>query len=169
MSRAHAASTTAPVQRLRARWASHSGPSDARPALRALTSTAALALALAPVRLGEAVASDAAYLLPQATAVQAADTSDPRAYLRERASRDRGWTDREWLCTRALVDRENTSWNPHARNGQESSAYGLFQILHMKPGTPLPRQVDRFWDYLDSRYGGSACAALHHSTLKGWY
>ena len=128
------------------------------------TALAALVLALWPASLGSTppATSDAAHYIGQAE-------PDPRTYVRKRASRDRGWTGREWKCTKALVDLENRSWAIHAKNAQGSSAYGLFQILRMPEGTPLHEQVDRFWRYLDSRYNGSACQALNHHERLGWY
>lgn len=123
---------------------------------------AGLLLALWPSPLGTPDTSDAAVYIGQLPV-------SPRDYVRERASRDRGWTGREWKCTKALVDLENRSWSVHAKNRQGSSAYGLFQILHVPPGTPLGKQVDRFWRYLDGRYHGSACQALAHHERRGWY
>lgn len=100
--------------------------------------------------------SDAAHLLPLT----------PRQYVRMRASRH-GWTVGQWRCAERLVARES-GWRVHADNAF-SSAYGLFQILRTPEGTPLHEQVDRFFRYVGSRYGGDPCAALQHSLTKGWY
>ena len=104
--------------------------------------------------------SDAATPLPVAKPV------DPRAYVAARASRH-GWTVMQWKCAARLVQRES-GWRVDADN-PNSSAYGLFQFLHMRKGTPLHKQVDQFLRYVESRYAGNPCAALQHSLEKGWY
>lgn len=88
-----------------------------------------------------------------------------REYVRHRASRA-GWTYREWLALAEIVYRESR-WNPTADN-QHSSAWGLFQMLKMKPGTPLERQTTKAIEYIKSRYG-SPIAALRHHDKYGWY
>ena len=125
--------------------------------LATLTLTAAL---LAPTPLGVTATDDSAHI------VAARQHPNPRMYVMQRASRS-GWRGREWRCISALVDRES-SWRINARN-PHSTAYGLFQFLHMRPGTPLARQYATFADYLRTRYHADPCAALHHSITKGWY
>ena len=88
-----------------------------------------------------------------------------REYVRKRASRA-GWTYSEWLALAEIVYRESR-WNPAADN-QHSSAWGLFQMLKMKPGTPLERQTTKAIAYIKERYG-SPIAALHHHDKHGWY
>ena len=129
--------------------------------LATLTLTAAL---LAPTPLGLPATSDAAHQLQVSVAEVA--PSDPRMYVMQRASRS-GWRGQQWRCIDALVYRES-SWRINAKNAH-SSAYGLFQFLHMKPGTPLAKQYATFEDYINSRYHADPCAALHHSITKGWY
>lgn len=90
-----------------------------------------------------------------------------REYVRIRASRS-GWTGTDWKCLARLIERES-SWRPHVKNSQGSSAYGLFQLLKMKPGTPVSKQVDAGFRYLQSRYHGEPCLALEHHLAKGWY
>ena len=126
---------------------------------RALTLAAVLTL-VAPVPLGEAAASnDAARFLGISKPV------DVRQYVQARASRS-GWKGAQWRCLDALVYRESR-WNPKAANSS-SSAYGLFQFLHMKPGTSLARQYAQFERYIGSRYHGSPCEALHANAGR-WY
>lgn len=122
------------------------------------TIVAVLALST-PIHLGEAAATtDAAHYIGQAT-------TNPRTYVRQRASRS-GWRGREWRCIDALVYRESR-WHPTSKNSH-SSAYGLFQFLHMKPGTPIAKQYAQFETYINTRYG-SPCQALHFHTQNGWY
>ena len=129
--------------------------------LATLTLTAAL---LAPTPLGLPATSDAAHQLQVSVAEVA--PSDPRTYVMQRASRS-GWRGQQWRCIDALVYRES-SWRINAKNAH-SSAYGLFQFLHMKPGTPLARQYAQFEAYLRDRYAGNPCNALRHSLEKGYY
>lgn len=88
-----------------------------------------------------------------------------REYVRHRASRA-GWTYREWLALAEIVYRESR-WNPTADN-KHSSAWGLFQMLKMKKGTPLEQQTTAAIRYIKSRYG-SPIAALRHHDQHGWY
>lgn len=92
----------------------------------------------------------------------------PREYVRQRASRN-GWTWRQWQCAARIVTKENPQWHVWRSNGQGSSAYGLFQILHMPKGTPLRQQTDRFFTYIASRYDNDPCKAWNHHERKGWY
>jgi resuscitation-promoting factor RpfB len=72
----------------------------------------------------------------------------------------------QWPCLRKLWQRES-NWNPKADNPR-SSAYGIPQMLRMKPGTPWRTQITRGLGYIDRRYG-TPCRALSHSNSKGWY
>lgn len=123
----------------------------------------ALALTLAPTPLGVAATNDAALPVP-VTKVKKVEI-DPRTFTKQRASRS-GWSYREWKCLDKIVWRESR-WRLHAKN-KHSSAYGLFQILKMKPGTPLQKQVEAGISYINSRYG-SACVALNFHNKHGWY
>lgn len=127
-------------------------------ALAALVTTAAVCH---PVALGLPSTNDAAVLVAERPA-----PLDPRAYVRDRAARS-GWTGRQWRCIDALVYRESR-WHPTSKN-RHSSAYGLFQFLRMKPGTPVAKQYEQFARYIHSRYGGTPCQALAHSDQRGWY
>lgn len=127
-------------------------------ALAALVTTAAV---LNPVELGLPSTNDAATVVAERKT-----PTDPRAFVRDRAARN-GWTGRQWRCIDGLVYRESR-WKPTSKN-RHSSAYGLFQFLHMKPGTPLAKQYETFADYIHSRYGGTPCAAYAHSLQHNWY
>jgi resuscitation-promoting factor RpfB len=82
------------------------------------------------------------------------------AYARARVPAD------QWPCLRKLWQRES-GWNPKADNPR-SSAYGIPQMLRMKPGTPWRTQITRGLGYIDHRYG-TPCAAWAHFGRKGWY
>lgn len=88
-----------------------------------------------------------------------------REYVKARASRA-GWTLREWRALAEIIHRESR-WNTSADN-PNSSAYGLFQILHMKPGTPMRKQVEAGIRYIRERYGLPSVALAHHNKF-GWY
>lgn len=88
-----------------------------------------------------------------------------REYVKARASRA-GWTYSEWRAFAEIIYRESR-WDPHAQN-KHSSAYGLFQILKMRKGTPLEQQTTAAIRYIKSRYG-SPIAALRHHDQHGWY
>ena len=136
---------------------------SARRRTRTLT-VAALALACCPVRLGEAVASDAATYIGVTKSTKAAPV-DPRAYVQKRAARA-GIVGVQQRCLMEIVRRESR-FNPKADNPR-SSAYGLFQQLHLTPGTPMSTQVRLGLKYLKHRYG-SPCAALQFHTANGYY
>ena len=114
---------------------------------------------IAPIVEQTPTTSDAAVRLPDMSA---------REYVAARATRH-GWTLHEWKCATKLITLENRGWGVHAVNRQGSSAYGLFQMLHTPKGTPLHKQVDRFFRYIDSRYDGSPCKALAFHRTNGWY
>lgn len=83
-----------------------------------------------------------------------------------RAARARGWIGAEWQCLDQLIWLES-SWDPHSKNPQ-SSAYGLFQILKLEPGTAIPKQIERGIRYIAHRYQ-RPCLALEHLLQRGWY
>ncbi len=79
-------------------------------------------------------------------------------------------------CLAAIIDRENTAWDPTVYNRQGSGAYGLPQAL---PGSKMrsagsdwrtnPRtQIRWMIGYVNARYGG-ACNALAFHKRNGWY
>ena len=72
----------------------------------------------------------------------------------------------ETQCWVELIWRESR-FDPKARNG---SHYGLAQMRSTWYRDLKPRaQVRAHMNYLDHRYNGSACKALHHNKIKGWH
>ena len=72
----------------------------------------------------------------------------------------------EAQCWVELIWRESR-FDPKARNG---SHYGLAQMRSTWYRDLKPRaQVRAHMVYLDNRYNGSACKALHHNKTKGWH
>lgn len=72
----------------------------------------------------------------------------------------------EAQCWVELIWRESR-FDPKARNG---SHYGLAQMRSTWYRDLKPRQqVRAHMNYLDHRYNGSACKALHHNKTKGWH
>lgn len=90
---------------------------------------------------------------------------DARAQIMERASRS-GYTRGEARCLDRLIHAESR-YRIDAKNPR-SSAYGLFQLLKLKPGTPLAEQWERGDRYIKARYG-TACKAWAHHKRYGWY
>lgn len=135
--------------------------------MRALTITAAALLiaALNQTELAPNIKPTAPAVASQSPTARAQTEPSVRTLVK-RAARAKGWTAAEWDCLDRLIWRES-SWRPHARN-PESSAYGLFQILKLKPGTPIRKQIERGIRYIAHRYS-SPCAALQHSLDRGWY
>jgi hypothetical protein len=62
---------------------------------------------------------------------------------------------------------KESAWN-HKKGNEESSAYGIAQVLHTKPGTPAPLQIERGLDYIVHRYDKPSVAWAHWRK-KGWY
>ena len=72
----------------------------------------------------------------------------------------------EYYCLEELWHLESR-WNYKAKN-PKSSASGIPQLLNLKEPNPF-RQIDKGLRYIEHRYSGSACKALAHHKLKGWY
>jgi hypothetical protein len=72
----------------------------------------------------------------------------------------------EYYCIEQLWHLESR-WNYKAKN-PKSSAAGIPQLLNLKEPNPF-RQIDKGLRYIEHRYSGSACKALAHHKLKGWY
>ena len=77
-----------------------------------------------------------------------------------------GWGNQEWRSLYKLWTRES-NWNAESKN-EHSTAYGIPQILDMKPGTPYVVQVDKGIEYIKSRYGTPSSALKFHYE-NGWY
>jgi hypothetical protein len=78
----------------------------------------------------------------------------------------RGYDSKQLKCLFELIDRES-SWNAKADN-PHSTAFGLFQQLNLDPAASKQKQIRLGLTYVQHRYG-TACAALKHHDLKGWY
>lgn len=129
----------------------------------------AAVLSVLPRPTAEPAPTDAAYPIAQNLDRDLArnpEPADPRAIVRERASRSRGWTGREWTCLRELVHRESR-WDPNADNPR-SSAQGLFQVLRQRPGLPVEEQARIGLRYIAHRYT-TPCRALAFHDANGWY
>jgi hypothetical protein len=72
----------------------------------------------------------------------------------------------EYYCLEELWHIESR-WNYKAKN-PKSSAAGIPQLLNLKEPNPF-RQIDKGLRYIEHRYSGSACKALAHHKVKGWY
>ena len=73
---------------------------------------------------------------------------------------------KEFYCLDELLHKESR-WNYKVKN-PKSSAFGLFQMIGNKEQDPI-KQIDKGLRYIEHRYSGSACKALAHHKLKGWY
>lgn len=76
------------------------------------------------------------------------------------------WHGDQRACLSEIV-RLESRWNPRADN-RSSSAYGLFQILKTKPGTPVLAQAFAGARYIAHRYE-TPCRALVHHSKRGNY
>jgi soluble lytic murein transglycosylase-like protein len=86
----------------------------------------------------------------------------------------------DWICLDELWDRES-SWrtkkDPHRAVNRSSGAYGIPQALPASKMATAGKdfrfnpktQVKWGLNYINQRYGGSACKALEHHNRKGWY
>jgi Transglycosylase SLT domain len=77
-----------------------------------------------------------------------------------------GYDNRQWQCLDTII-RQESNWRPKAQN-KHSSAYGIGQMLKMKPGTHPQTQIDRVLAYVRKRYG-TACKALQFHNKHRWY
>jgi len=62
---------------------------------------------------------------------------------------------------------KESAWDHTAAN-PKSSAYGIPQLLKMKPDTPAPVQIARGLAYIEHRYGKPSVAWAHWRK-HGWY
>lgn len=91
--------------------------------------------------------------------------SRSRAYVRLKLE-DIGWGKKQFRCVDKIVTRESR-WT-HTSDNRYSTAYGLFQILKTKPGTPVPAQTAAFIRYIKHRYE-TPCNAWKFHQKHGWY
>jgi hypothetical protein len=72
----------------------------------------------------------------------------------------------ETYCLVELYSKENSRWDPKARNGSHIGIpQGRSKYLATVDGT---KQIDWGIKYIYNRYG-SMCKALHHFKTKGWH
>ena len=76
------------------------------------------------------------------------------------------WGRAEWRSLLKLCGKES-AWK-HDADNPDSSAYGIAQVLHTKPGTPAPLQVERGLEYIHHRYDRPSVAWAHWRK-HGWY
>jgi hypothetical protein len=62
---------------------------------------------------------------------------------------------------------KESAWDHTAAN-PKSSAYGIPQLLKLKPDTPAPEQIARGLAYIEHRYGKPSVAWAHWRK-HGWY
>ena len=62
---------------------------------------------------------------------------------------------------------KESAWN-HTADNPTSTAYGIPQLLGLKPGTPAPVQIARGLAYIEHRYGKPSVAWAHWRK-HGWY
>lgn len=95
----------------------------------------------------------------------ASPVDNSKRLVHSRASA-RGYNSKQLKCLFELIDRES-DWNHKAAN-PHSTAFGLFQQLNLNPAASKQKQIRLGLTYVEHRYG-TACAALKHHDLKGWY
>ena len=76
------------------------------------------------------------------------------------------WDRSEYRALLKLWGKES-AWDHTAAN-PESSAYGIPQLLKMKPGTPAPEQIARGLAYIKHRYDKPSVAWAHWRK-HNWY
>ena len=62
---------------------------------------------------------------------------------------------------------KESAWD-HTADNPKSSAYGIPQLLKLKPQTPAPEQIARGLAYIQHRYGKPSVAWAHWRK-HGWY
>ena len=94
---------------------------------------------------------------------EAHDLNDANHYKLYAHSRIIDW--KQYSCFVKLINKENRTWNPSARNG---SHYGIGQMRseHYKTLDGYS-QIDATLRYIEHRYGSICKAWAHHG--KGWY
>jgi hypothetical protein len=62
---------------------------------------------------------------------------------------------------------KESAWD-HTADNPKSTAYGIPQLLGLKPNTPAPEQIARGLAYIEHRYGKPSIAWAHWRK-HGWY
>lgn len=76
------------------------------------------------------------------------------------------WGHSEFRALKKLWGKES-AWD-HTADNPKSTAFGIPQILGMKPTTPAPEQIARGLAYIEHRYGKPSVAWAHWRK-HGWY
>ena len=76
------------------------------------------------------------------------------------------WGASEFRALKKLWGKES-AWD-HTADNPKSTAFGIPQILGMKPNTPAPEQIARGLEYIQHRYGKPSIAWAHWRK-HGWY
>jgi hypothetical protein len=76
------------------------------------------------------------------------------------------WGASEFRALKKLWGKES-AWD-HTADNPKSTAFGIPQILGMKPNTPAPEQIARGLEYIQHRYGKPSVAWAHWRK-HGWY
>lgn len=76
------------------------------------------------------------------------------------------WGISEFRALKKLWGKES-AWD-HTADNPKSSAFGIPQLLKMKPTTPAPEQIARGLAYIQHRYGKPSVAWAHWRK-HGWY
>ena len=76
------------------------------------------------------------------------------------------WGHSEYKALLKLWGKES-AWD-HTADNPKSTAFGIPQILGMKPSTPAPEQIARGLAYIQHRYGKPSVAWAHWRKHK-WY
>lgn len=102
-----------------------------------------------------------------AVVVESGRTPASAKRLAKRLTVARGWDrGRQWLALTRLWSKES-GWR-HDADNPTSSAYGIPQLLHLKPGTPAYDQIMAGLRYIEHRYG-SPVAAWEFWKRHKWY
>ena len=76
------------------------------------------------------------------------------------------WDNSEFRALKKLWGKES-AWD-HTADNPKSTAYGIPQLLGLKPNTPAPEQIARGLAYIEHRYGKPSVAWAHWRKHK-WY
>ena len=93
------------------------------------------------------------------------DAIQPKDYIRIALPQ------REALCLIKLYGKES-AFNPYAIGNLEGKyhTYGIPQLKNALIAEKSPiQQIDSGIKYIDHRYDGDACKALHHWKIRGWH
>ena len=76
------------------------------------------------------------------------------------------WSNSEYKALLKLWGKES-NWD-HTADNPKSSAFGIPQLMGLRPSTPAPEQIARGLAYIQHRYGKPSIAWAHWRRY-GWY